>query len=76
MIKKQNQMIRIKFQGNQMIVNAAVVINIKKLVVTIVVVILIATLVIASIQEELRKYLLELLLGAVQSALMNYISRK
>lgn len=76
MFDKKNQKVVIRFQRGTMFVNANVALNIRRLLLYTLIISLVVFLLASLISEDLRKYLIDVLLGIIQSVAIDYLKRK
>ncbi len=76
MFDKKNQKVVVRFQRGKMFLNANIALNIRRLLLYTLIISLIVILIVTSISEDLRKYLINILLGIIQSVVIDYLKRK
>jgi hypothetical protein len=76
MSDQKNQKIVVRFQRGKMFLNANVALNTRRLLLYTLIVCLVVLLIASSLNEEFRKYLIEILIGILQSVVANNLSIK
>jgi hypothetical protein len=76
MFDQKNQKVVVRFQRGKMFLNANIALNIRRLLLYTIIVSLVVILIASSISEDLRKYLMDIVIGIIQSVVIDYLKRK
>ena len=76
MFDKKNQKVILRFQRGKLFFNANVALNIRRLLLYTLIISLVVILIASSISDDIRKYLIDILLGIIQSVVIDYLKRK
>lgn len=76
MFEKRNQKVEVRFQRGKMFLKANVALDIRRLLLYTFIICLIVILLASLIGEDLRKYLIEVLIGIIQSVVTDRLNRK
>ncbi len=76
MFEKRNQKVVVRFQRGKMFLNANVALNVRRLLLYTLIFCLIVILLASLIGEDLRRYLIDLLIGIIQSVVVDRLNRK
>ena len=76
MIERRKSKLSVEYQNKKFVIDARVSLTTRQIITTIILIILIGLLGLAAVNEELKKYVMEITIGVFQTILADFISRK